>query len=262
MRSIAELYTDAMRQKYGMVYAAWKLGNHYELGDYGFLNDNVFERQGNVKQLGFDFEILKDPNPSDENYKSTGVNKNKITADGSTVVAANANAAVGFSIEFSNANTVFYEAMNVRTNKIDDVAKLGAEIKRIYSSGNEGENGVKWDKKFAVITELDVADSATIILSNTQNAKIELRANANISVAQLNIADPKCGWDRTSETGLESYIIANEGATPLFKLMGLKKRFLGAYIFKGQAFDKNDSKTEQTEVLDFVEVIEQTWTGV
>ena len=224
MKSIVKLYTAEMRKKYGEVYAAWKPGTHYELGDYGTLDGSTFTYAGNVRQFGFDFEVILDPSPTNENYKSTGVSATKITANGETVASDSVNVAAGFNIEFSNENSVLYEALNVYTNRIADIAKLGTQILNLYESGLPGANGVKWQKDYVVITELDIADSATIIISNSKNAKIELQASANIGAANLNIADPKLGWDSKFEKGLESKTIANAGATPLFKLRGIRNK--------------------------------------
>lgn len=270
MKSVAELYTGEMRKKYGKVHAAWKLGNHYELGDYGILKDKVFTYLGNVKQMGIDFQIFKDPTPSDEIYKSTGVSSNKIAADGK-IVTGKADVATGFRIEFSNAYTVFYEALNVRTNRIGDTAKLGTQILDLYKSGLPGKNGVKWEKNYVVITELDIADSATIIISNSKNAKIELHASTDINMMKLSVADPKLSWGSTSEYGLESKLIANAGATPLFKLMGVCRKIFGSTVIGPKATSDNDiplptpeQKTEAVlnETLKFIK-IEDTdiWTG-
>ena len=247
MKSIVKLYTAEMRKKYGNVYAAWKPGSHYELGDYGVLKGYVFEYHGNIRQLGLDFDIIADSTPSNENYRSSGVSATKIAADGGAVVLEGVNTAAGFNIEFSNQNSVLYEALNVHTNKIADVAKLGKQLIDMYESDTPGANGVEWVKDYVVITEIDAADSATIIISNTRNAKIELRATANIGATNMNIADPKLGWSIATEHGLESRIVADAGATPLFKVKGIR----GGSLFSKSKFKVRSNVKKE---LDFVNI--------
>ena len=251
MKSIVKLYTAEMRKKYGEVYAAWKPGTHYELGDYGTLDGCIFTSLGNVKQLGLDFGVILDPSPTNENYKSSGVSATKIAANGEAVASGGVNVATGFNIEFSNESSVFYEALNVYTNRIADIAKLGLDILNMYESDLPGANGVKWQKDYVVITELDTADSATIIISNSKNAKIELHASANIGTANLNIADPKLGWSSTFDIGLESKTIANAGATPLFKLRGIRKK-----LFETKKMVCSHSADR--EVLEFVDIVDMS----
>ena len=261
MKSIAQQYTDTMRKKYGKVYAAWKPGSHFELGDYGFLEKGVFSQLGNVKQLGdeFKFKIIEDPKPSNEEYRSEAVKKNKITADGKTVANSNVNVAAGFSIEFANAGSVLYEAKNVRTNKIADVAALGAKIKKLYFSGKSAENGVFWDKRYVVITEIDEAESATIIVANTKNTKVNLLARANISAARLDIADAKLGWEHHVESGEITKSISDNGATPLFKLMGVE---LKRKDRKKYTIEPSSVSSDLAENADFVAIENcENWIG-
>ncbi|MDR0982227.1 MAG: hypothetical protein LBM07_03145 [Culturomica sp.] len=258
-KSISELYINTMRKKYTRKYTAWEPDKHYNLGDYGFLKDNIFEYQGNVTQLSddFKFEIDKDPTPSDKDY-SFGTKKNIKTEGEITIdVIKGVNVSTKFSIEFSNAGSIVYEAKNVSTHRIADIAALGVQIKKFKDLKILGKNGVEWDNNYVVITEIDIAESATIMLSNTKGSEVCFAVKGDIGIADFKLSDPKLGWKITSETGEIVKYIAKEGVTPFFRLMGLKRSILGnKFSSRKLAMNSNiiDPLNKFTENIDFVAV--------
>ncbi len=68
------------------------------------------------------------------------------------------------------------------TPTIKDTTAIGNQVLELYKEG-------KWNKHWAIITELVKADSATVLISNSANGKIELKANANVNAPSIDIAD-------------------------------------------------------------------------
>lgn len=234
MKGPQEQYTDEMKKKFGFL-ATWLPGTPLILGDIGILNDNVFTHVAFLEDFNIQFVTRVDTTGDDIEYSSTGAvsvatkMSGTVAPQGSTFGDIDA----GFIVEFANENSVFFKANEIKTNLIENTAKLGDEILKLYHEG-------KWNKHWVVITELVAAKTATILISNTTNAKIELKASANVEAKKLDIADAKFDFGTTFSKGMNTKIIAQSGLTPLFKVMALKSRIFLPPVFKSrgiQAFD-------------------------
>jgi len=218
-KALVDLYVKKMRDNYKPKYPAWEPNDCYELGDYGILKGDIFIKIGNVTRFSdnIKFEKKKGPTFSNKSY-SLGVTKKNITEiEGRANIKA-IDIDASFSIEFSNEGSIFYEAKGVHTYEVDDIAALGAQIKKFWNSGEIGKNGVEMDDEFYVITQIDVVKSAVIIVAETKGAKVDLIAKADIK-----LADPKLKWEMQNKVGsVQRYDVLKKGATPLFRLMKFK----------------------------------------
>ena len=239
MKGPREQYTDDLKKKFGY-YATWHPGTPLQLGDIGILSDNVFNRIGNVKKHGIDFEIRKDDTYEDLEYSTKG--SVSITAkfagtaapQGSTLATVDA----GMIIEFGNSNAIYFKAGKTKTNLIENVIQLGQEILRLFEEG-------KWNKKWVVITELVEAESATVLISNSSNAKIELKAKGNINAPTIDIADAEAEFTATFYKGMDTKIIAEKGLTPLLKVKGIKTRIFSKPHFELKGIHPSDLLTPE-----------------
>jgi hypothetical protein len=225
-----EQYTDELKSKFGY-YATWLPGKPLSLGDIGVFTDNVFTRLRGLEDVGIkDCDTLPDPSAEDLEYNSRG-NVSVTTKLSGTISPQGislANADAGLVVEFGNENSILFKANQTRTPSIKDIIKLGEQVLELYEEG-------KWNKKWVVVTELVTAESATILISNNKNGRIELKANANIDAISIDIADAKFQFSTIFSKGLETKIMAQSGLTPLFKVMGIKTRIFlpPAFIAKG-----------------------------
>ena len=83
-------------------------------------------------------------------------------------------------------------------------------------------------------------EPTSIFIANTSNAKIELKAIANIKAKKLDIADAKFEFRAIFYKGLNAKIIARTGLSSLFKVKGLNTRIFLPPIFNARglvAFD-------------------------
>lgn len=240
MKGPQEQYTDEMKKKFGYL-ATWLPGTPFILGDIGILNDNVFTHVAFLNDFNIQFDPRIDENGDDVEYSSQGSvsiatkMSGTIAPQGSTLGDIDA----GFIVEFGNENSVFFKANDIKTNLIENTAKLGEQILSLYREG-------RWNKNWVIITELVSAKTATILISNSTNAKIELRANANIDAKKLDIADAKFDFGATFSKGMDTKIIAQSGLTPLFKVMGLKSRIFLPPVFKARGIQPFDLVTPET----------------
>ncbi|GHV32419.1 hypothetical protein FACS1894177_08510 [Bacteroidia bacterium] len=201
-----------MKNNYGGYNATWAPGIPLQIGDIGvFDEDGAFDRKSNIAYFKIAFDICPDTTNDQLNYSSKG--SASITAKLSGQIAPGsvlAVADVGAIVEFSKENSVVFKAKNVSYPSIADQIQLEKDVIALY-------NQKQWNKDWCIITELVVAESATIIISNSSNGKIELKANANLSLAKIDIADAAFDFSTQFAKNLNTTIIAQEGLTPLFK---------------------------------------------
>lgn len=249
MASAQKQYSDEMKKKFGY-YATWNPGYPLELGDYGILKDNVFTRLSNIKDLGVEFDVRPDSSKVDLEHNSYGSVQvtTKLSGVGAPVGSTLTELDAGIIVEFSRENSVLFKANNTTSPSIGDSNKVGIEIVNLYKEG-------KWNPNWVVITELINAESATILISNSSNSKIELRATANIDTPSIDIASADFKFSTQLSRGLATKIIAKEGIKPLFKVMGMKTRIVGPPIFKLANLNSFDLLTPATAKNNFIDDI-------
>jgi len=234
MKGPQEQYSEEIKSKFGY-WATWLPSVPLSLGDIGIVNNGVFTRIASIEDFNLTFEIKENQTEDDLEYSSKGQVSistklsGTVSPQGSSLLDADA----GFIVEFGNENSIYFKINESRVSLISNSQKLGHQIIDLYKSG-------KWNKHWAVITEIVKAESSTILISNSMNAKIELKANANINLAKLDIADAKFALGATFTKGLDTKIFSINGLTPLFKTQGIKTRiFLPPnFIDRGiKAFD-------------------------
>jgi len=217
MRPINKQYIKEMKNKYGGYHATWAPGVPLQVGDIGdFDKDGVFQKLANLKNRKIDFEVLIDEKSDQFDYTSQNSVSVKTKLAGE--IAPNSvlkDIDAGVIVEFSKGSSVLFKAKDVKYHSIEDVIQLEEDVIELYNKG-------KWKKEWCVITELAVAESATIIIANGSSSKIELKANANIGASKIDIADASLDFSIQSAKDMNTTIIAQEGLTPLFKVRKLK----------------------------------------
>lgn len=218
MASAQNQYTNEMKNRFGY-YATWHPGVPLKLGDYGLLKGNIFARTGNISEYGIEYNIRPDDTKTPLIHNSQGnvTITSKLSGSAAPVGSALTSADAGIIVEFSKENSTLFKANNTTTPSIENPMAVGKEVIDLFQKGT-------WDKHWVIITELVNAESASIIISNKSNAKIELKANANIDTKSIDIADAKFDFSSQYSQGLETEIISQEAITPLFKVMGIKTR--------------------------------------
>ena len=83
------------------------------------------------------------------------------------------------------------------------------------------------DIDHAVVVQVNVADSATIILSNQSGAGMDFEVDAKAPVNAQLVAKLDVGASLLGSRGVGVNIVGTGPLTPLFKLAYLKRRILG-----------------------------------
>jgi hypothetical protein len=228
MGALASVYTDNLHQNFKTLYATWPPNDPIHLGDYGILQGNVFVRLANVANtLGISFQERKDSTRSG-NYEYASANSTDIefhAAAGASAEGVPVKA--GLDITFSSENAVFFNAAGCTPVSIEDQISFGNRIMVLYQSG-------RWEKKFVVVTGLLLSQSATIIVSGSNNAAISLEASA-AAVAAIDLADTslKLGVRRAKNVAFK--VVTESGLAPLVSLSKVQGSFFDDDHFAPQA---------------------------
>ena len=231
-------YVKEIKKSLGY-FATWLPGTPLELGDIGVFRNNIFTKIGNVRDEGIEFSIEPDYSAADIEHHSTGAVSITTKASGKTISDSNLGKVdAGISVEFSKENAVVFKANKTTSPCIENQIELGKKIIKLYKAG-------KWDKDWAVVTELVHAESSTILISSSKNGKIDLRANGELSQKQMDIASAEAQFEMVFSKDMSTKIIAQEGLTPLFKVSKVKSRLFLKPVFKANKIKAMDITTPQ-----------------
>jgi len=215
MGSIAKTYVDDIHDEWEEVFATWPAGLELKLGDYGYLEDGIFQRMGNIAEKGISGERRDDNNDTAIEYKSSDEVSVVGHAKGSVNVSGVANAKASLEISFSGKHAVFFKAAGGKWHTFESPEQIGQQILELFHAG-------KWKREFLVVTNLLKAGATTVVVSNGSSASVSLEAQAD-DIEAIDLADASVGLRIKSESNLGLKIIAEGGMTPLFGLMKIQR---------------------------------------
>lgn len=224
-------YLEEMNSKFGY-FATWIPTKDLKLGDIGVIKGgigkitkgNEFTRESSLEEQGIKFKIRRDTTPGNLEYSSAENVTIKAKVSGNlapegSVLSVLTEADAGVLIEFGDKSGVVFKANKVLNPSIENLYTLGKEILERYNNG-------KWDEDWVVITELAQAESATIIISSEGGGKIELKTTGEIKPNNIDIADANANFQIVYGKNIHTQVIAQKGLTPLFKVHGIKKKWI------------------------------------
>jgi hypothetical protein len=243
MVAISKQYAREMNHKFGY-FATWLPNVRLKLGDVGVVREQIFEPVSSLEQLGIAFAIHRDGQAADLDYTSSDAVSIEAKAFGAAHnPAATAQADGSISISFSRAEAVVFQASGCVMSRIADVKSLGEEILSRYQRD-------AWDSDHVVVTELITAAGGTILISNGQNAHIDLSLRGGAGSAMAKLAEAHANVSVTRAVGIGTRIVAAAGLTPLFKVAGVKRRF-----FRNDQFARRQADEAQFVELDYKDLL-------
>lgn len=218
MKDVRKRYTIEMYDNFGY-YATWEPNTPVELGEIGILKNKEFTRISTLQNEEIEFKVKADETKGEIDYSSSGGVKiyNKLAGKAAPKACKLAEADAGFIVDFTKENSVLFKAKGTLTYAIDNIIALKREIMKRYESGD-------WDAEWVIVTHLIKAESATILIAGNSGSSIELKARGKAGIKKIDIADAEANFEISFSQGVETKIIGAEGITPLFKLMGVRKR--------------------------------------
>jgi hypothetical protein len=214
-------YANELHQQFGYL-ATWLPTAHLELGDYGTIKDGVFERGGNLKDLGIKFAAGTHADAGDLEYASADAVSQELKAAGNAPVTAGPGGSVDATvgISFKRANAVLLQASNCKTSIISNIDEVAHTVLSRYAEG-------EWPDDRVVITDLMSVGTLTVLISSGANAEIDLSVKGNVGSGVAKLASANASYSATKVSSIGTRIIGQKGATPLFKARGIKRSLFG-----------------------------------
>lgn len=212
MDKIHNIYTNEIRENLKPLFANWEPNNPIKLGDYGYLNDNIFVPFGNIKDLGINYSIREEENKSRKSFHTKGGVSFKLNSKSELTTNA-----ASLELEFTKQNAVFFNASGCYFEIISNKAEIGNEILLLLKQG-------KWKKDYVVVTDILNASNSLIVISSSDNAKIHFDANTDVSV--IDLADAELDLSLKFQQNIGYCIENKRGLKPLMGLSKIQAKFL------------------------------------
>jgi len=108
--------------------------------------------------------------------------------------------------------------------EIADRPVLGRQVLELVRAGH-------WPTNQVVVTEVISTGSAVVIISQQEDARIDLATNMIGLATPLPLASASAALNVVSAKGIGVRVIAPDGLTPLFRASGVRQRLLGGAAF-------------------------------
>lgn len=238
-------YLKGMRDKFDH-FATWLPDEKLQLGDIGALKNGRFYLKTTLERLKIRFA----PRPG----AAGGDWEHSSGSDVSVDFSAHASMAVpgapsgGATVRFGHGGAFVFESIGCSTSVIENMAEVGNEVVLAWRSG-------EYEPSWVLIDRLVTARSATILISDSDSAEVELSASAPLG-SMKSLADASLGVTAKRWRGEVTRFVAAAGITPLFGASRLHCRLLGGATMETY---RNDDPASNEATLE--PVSEASWLG-
>jgi len=212
-------YTDEIHEALSY-WATWLPGASIEVGDCGPVRDRVFKPEESLADYGIEFAVKAPGQPIDLQHASQGaVSYTLQLSGGNHTIPQIPPGKAGIELSFSREHAVAIVVRNAHEHRIERIGTLRRQLLDAVTRGD-------FPPEYAVVTHVVVAGSATVLISSAANAKFCASAEVDLKAGLLDLANAGLNLTRVAADKLQTEIVADEGLTPLFKLVGFKKNGL------------------------------------
>jgi hypothetical protein len=226
---VAELYRS-------LAYlATWLPTSELQLGDIVGASDAGLTRIGHVREHNLSFRPHTGPTHAAYEYTSSGAVSITLKLAGQLMAGTTlGDTEAGIVVKFNRADAIVFEASCCSCTTIADVGDFGRAVEKRYVARD-------WDPGWLVVTELVKAKGATIIISGSQSAQIDLKASGVIQQGGIRLSDIDAKFEAKHTVDIGFKIIAASGLTPLYRASGIKRSWLGRGRFRPRS-EKEDEQ--------------------
>jgi hypothetical protein len=214
--SVSEQYMNEMHDSFHC-FASWLPGIPLQIGDIGELKHNEFTYVSNLQNKGIPFTVRTDPSPGVLEHRSGG-NVTMETKQVGEAAIPQFNlyyGDAGVIIRFGSKKGIVFEATGVKHLFIEDISSVDTAIAEAHKRG-------KWKDRWVVISDLVIADSATILIAQGKGATVALKAKSDVT--NVSLANLDANFEMTYADNMNTAILCQAGLAPLFKVRGIIKK--------------------------------------
>lgn len=216
MASPVTTYQAEMHKNLGF-YATWFPTDPIAPGDIGVFEGGCFRRMTTLAELGVGTEVEVASAQADMQYTSSkGIEVNASAAAG--VVAVGQAEVV---LSFSDQGAFLFHASGVELHRLANRLALQAALADLQRKG-------QWEKEWLIVEAVYAAKCATVVLSNSQSAKVVISAQSKVPTGAPSLADPQAKFGVSTTHGQVFQVVGADNLTPLYACLRLSSSFLGA----------------------------------
>lgn len=258
MASLPRRYVEAIRSLFGKTYwATWEPSVRHTLGEIGIVEHGTLIGIDHLKDHG----IALTPEPvaqkDQETYRSDRSVKVTMKAAGSVVAGLQilGDAEAGAVVEFGREGGVLMDLTGVSHSRLPRQPALARYVVQEWREG-------RWPEHQCIVTQIVSAEKGTILASWGGHGRAELRFAAAPGAAIPVDGNLSAGFSVAHAQGL-GVRIAGEALTPVFRVLGLKRTWLGriktiygnVQPFRTGGLDENSFRQLLDEAGDEPEVV-------
>lgn len=214
--STATSYANLVKSNQKVLYAVWEPSFPIKLGDYGYMNGNIFVHMGNISQIpelkGVNMAIRKN-NANDDKFFTSGEGVEFSLTPKAVANTGKISAKASISINFTKEDAVFFNAAGCRYEVFEHKYEIGQQILKVHK-----KNSDTWKREFVLVTDRVIAKRSLILVSTSSDFQVTLEANAKIPV--IDLAKANLGLSEKSVKSGGYKVITEK---PLTLLIGLCK---------------------------------------
>lgn len=222
MTPAAHQYTSEIRRALDFN-ATWFPNTQLSLGTVGELDGTVFRPLDNVtRTLGIlvEPEVLPPQQGANLLYQSqSGVSiQTKASGATSALFKALAEVDAGIGITFNRRGACVLSLLNYRTERIANQVKLRRSLLKRADE--------EWRSSYAVITEIVLASSGTVLVCEDDSAYIELSTKGTLTNPLADLGSASLGFQVSHTEGHIFTVVGASNLTPLFRGVRIKRNWL------------------------------------
>jgi hypothetical protein len=239
MTSPVRRYTDEIHGQFSY-WATWLPTSRLRLGDLGPIHNRVFSPQTSLDELGVSFETTQGAEVLNlQHATQKGVQITFQSAGANQAIPQIPQGKAGVEVAFADTSGIVFVVKDGRERRIRNLDAIGEKLLELIQRGDIA-------REYALVTHVVDAAAATVLISSSSEAKFITSADMDLKAGLLDLANASMNFSRVSSKNMETELIADQGATPLFRLAGFKKGgwFWGSPKVAPLGFDTDDDPGE------------------
>ncbi|HKD04913.1 MAG TPA: hypothetical protein VKB79_03330 [Bryobacteraceae bacterium] len=217
MASPSDAYIKGIRAKFSY-WATWLPSADVRIGDIGIFRGGYFQRQTSLKELGVMFSDRQSHAPLDFRHASQSSVSTANHASANPIALPEVPIGhASLDIHFNSSGSFIFHAQGCIVHEIENLGPVGNQLVNLIQSN-------QWQHSWTLVVSTVKAESATILISNSGDSKMQLSAATSGVVS--NLADIDAGLQIRSQAGDITHFVAVRGLSPLFKVARVKRSIL------------------------------------
>jgi hypothetical protein len=199
----------------------------------------VFKPQANVAKWGLGFDVERGGKPADVDYSSkSGLTTTFQLKAGAQTIPSIPKGTAGVRLAFARQNAVAIALKGARHTRVSDVLALKRGLVDAVASRDPLPDG------WFVVTEVMASDFASVVIAQARNASFAVSADADLAAGIVDLANANLSFTVAEQNEVGYRMLAQSGATPLFRGVRIKRSWLGKLKFEEVAGDRSDDQIE------------------